>query len=160
MVPDDSKTGLALDYFCNDGDDLWRQDDKAIALLATREIEKLGFASSSEVLGAKVLRVEKAYPVLDANYRDAVSIIRAAIDPFENLFLAGRNGMHKYNNQDHSMLTGRIVARAANGDSVSPWHVNIDAEYHESEPLNDAARATPELHARPRSPLSVGQEVA
>jgi protoporphyrinogen oxidase len=133
MVPDQSKTCLGLEYFCFEGDGLWTSDDPALIALATRELAQLGVCSPGEVFDGVVVRQQKAYPVYDDAYQSHVDVIR---DYFQshlpNLHLAGRNGMHKYNNQDHSMMTALLVARnIAAGTAFDPWKVNADAVYHE-----------------------------
>jgi protoporphyrinogen oxidase len=107
--------------------------DAALIDLATKELEKLGICSASEVFDGVVVRQQKAYPVYDDTYESNVSIIRGYLaKALPNLHLAGRNGMHKYNNQDHSMMTALLAARNITGDSaLDPWKVNADAVYHE-----------------------------
>ncbi|HEX4264372.1 MAG TPA: NAD(P)/FAD-dependent oxidoreductase [Verrucomicrobiae bacterium] len=122
---------LELEYFCNKHDGLWDTDDAGILQLAKRELEQLGLAKAAEVVDGCVVRVEKAYPVYDAHYRNNVDTIRKALAPLENLQAVGRNGMHKYNNQDHSILTGLLAARNLSGDRNNVWQVNGDAEYQE-----------------------------
>ncbi|HEV2217574.1 MAG TPA: NAD(P)/FAD-dependent oxidoreductase [Candidatus Dormibacteraeota bacterium] len=133
MVPDQAKTCLGLEYFCFEGDGLWTMDDAALIELARRELAQLGICPPEAVFDGVVVRQQKAYPVYDDVYQARVQVIRdylAASLP--NLHLAGRNGMHKYNNQDHSMMTALLVARAiATGSSLDPWKVNADAVYHE-----------------------------
>jgi len=133
MVPDQSKTCLGLEYFCFEGDGLWTMKDSELIALATEELGRLGICSAAEVFDGVVVRQRKAYPVYDDGYEERVAVVRdylAAALP--NLYLAGRNGMHKYNNQDHSMMTALLVARQiANGSPLDPWKVNADAVYHE-----------------------------
>ena len=133
MVPDSATTCLGLEYFCFEGDGLWSATDAELVELAARELEKLGMCSRGEVFDGCVVRQAKAYPVYDDGYQDNVAVVReylAAALP--NVHLVGRNGMHKYNNQDHSMLTALLVARNIAGvSSLDPWKVNADAEYHE-----------------------------
>jgi protoporphyrinogen oxidase len=124
-------TCLEMEYFCAKNDALWRMNDAEVIELAKRELEQLGLAKTGEVIDGCVVRVEKAYPVYDAKYRQNVDIIRQALARFENLQVVGRNGMHKYNNQDHSMLTGILAARNLDGEKNNVWRVNGDAEYLE-----------------------------
>jgi protoporphyrinogen oxidase len=133
MVPDQSKTCLGLEYFCFEGDGLWTSDDKALIALATRELAQLGICSPEQVFDGVVVRQQKAYPVYDDAYQSHVDVIRDyLLSDLPNLHLAGRNGMHKYNNQDHSMMTALLVARnIATGSTLDPWKVNADAVYHE-----------------------------
>ena len=143
MIPDQEKTGLVLDYFCSEGDNLWNCSEEDLLHLARSELEQLGIARTGSVIDGHVVRVPRAYPILDAEYKAQTLIIRQELSRISNLHVAGRNGMHKYNNQDHSMLTGVMAARAANGESVDPWKVNIDAVYNEEEDGSDSSRLLP-----------------
>jgi len=133
MVPDQSKTCLGLEYFCFEGDGLWTARDTDLVELAKEELERLGICSASEVFDGVVVRQRKAYPVYDDDYQAHVNVVREYLArALPNLYLAGRNGMHKYNNQDHSMMTAVLVARKiATGSALDPWKVNADAVYHE-----------------------------
>jgi len=133
MVPDAGKTCLGLEYFCFEGDGLWTTSDAELIALAKKELAQLGICSASEVFDGVVVRQQKAYPVYDDSYQANVSIVRDYLaSSLPNLHLAGRNGMHKYNNQDHSMMTALLVARQiATGSLLDPWKVNADAVYHE-----------------------------
>jgi protoporphyrinogen oxidase len=133
MVPDQSRTCLGLEYFCFEGDGLWSAPDAELVELARTELERLGICRPEEIFDGVVVRQAKAYPVYDDAYRDNVAVIRRWLArEMPNLHLVGRNGMHKYNNQDHSMMTALVVARnIALGAGLDPWKVNADAEYHE-----------------------------
>ncbi len=131
MVPDARLTCLGLEYFCSEGDDLWRMSDEALIELAKREVVAIGLVRPGTVTDATVLRVFKAYPVYDDGYLDALGTIREWLARFSNLQLVGRNGMHKYNNQDHSMLTAMLAVRNLFGERHDLWEVNADEEYHE-----------------------------
>ncbi|TMF47192.1 MAG: NAD(P)/FAD-dependent oxidoreductase [Chloroflexi bacterium] len=133
MVPDQSKTCLGLEYFCFEGDGLWTSSDDALIERARNELAQLGICQPAEVFDGVVVRQRKAYPVYDDRYETHVGVVRDYIRAhLTNLHLAGRNGMHKYNNQDHSMMTALLVARnIANGGGLDPWKVNADAVYHE-----------------------------
>jgi protoporphyrinogen oxidase len=133
MVPDQGKTCLGLEYFCFEGDGLWTAKDSDLVELAKEELERLGICSASAVFDGVVVRQRKAYPVYDDEYQAHVNVIREYLArALPNLHLAGRNGMHKYNNQDHSMMTALLVARKiALGSALDPWKVNADAVYHE-----------------------------
>lgn len=133
MVPDQTKTCLGLEYFCFEGDGLWTMSDAELVRLATDELARLGISSASEVFDGVVVRQQKAYPVYDDEYQGNVEIIKKYLaGALPNLHLSGRNGMHKYNNQDHSMMTALLVARnIATGSAFDPWKVNADAVYHE-----------------------------
>ena len=133
MVPDQSKTCLGLEYFCFEGDGLWTSDDATLVKLATKELEQLGVCTPQQVFDGVVIRQPKAYPVYDDAYQQHVDVVRDYLrTQLSNLHLVGRNGMHKYNNQDHSMMTALLVARnIATGSSYDPWNVNAEAVYHE-----------------------------
>lgn len=151
MMPDAATGGcLGLEYFCFDGDAMWESSDADITALAIRELEQIGLATRDQIRGARVVRQPKAYPVYDDDYRAIVDRIRADLaDHFPNLHLVGRNGMHKYNNQDHAMMTAMLTVEniVAGHRLRDVWAVNEDAEYHESgaEPQAGAAglRAVP-----------------
>jgi protoporphyrinogen oxidase len=135
MVPDQSLTCYGLEYFCFEGDGLWNSSDSDLVKLATKELEQIGLGSASDVRKGYVVRQPKAYPVYDQEYQDYVDIIRdwlAAACP--NLQIVGRNGMHKYNNQDHSMMTAMLAVKniIAGETKYDVWCVNQDAEYHEA----------------------------
>jgi len=133
MVPDQSKTCLGLEYFCFEGDGLWSMKDPDLIALATEELGRLGICSAAEIFEGVVVRQHKAYPVYDDSYQEHVAVVRDYFaTALPNMHLAGRNGMHKYNNQDHSMMTALLVARnIADGSPLDPWKVNADAVYHE-----------------------------
>jgi len=131
MVPDQSKTSLGMEYFCNESDELWQMPDKNLVTLAAQEMERLGLGVAANVVDGCVLRQKKAYPVYDGEYRRQLDIIRTYLDRFENLQTIGRNGMHRYNNQDHSMLTGLLAVRNISGESHNLWEVNTDRSYYE-----------------------------
>ncbi|MHC4455154.1 MAG: hypothetical protein ACYSWS_10765, partial [Planctomycetota bacterium] len=133
MVPDPDKTCLGLEYFCFEGDDLWTMSNRELTELGKRELEILGFAEATSVTDATVVRVPKAYPVYDLNYKCALNIVCKFLDEIDNLQLIGRNGMHRYNNMDHSMLTAIYAARNINGASHNLWEVNEEQEYHEEK---------------------------
>jgi protoporphyrinogen oxidase len=133
MVPDQTKTCLGLEYFCFEGDGMWTSDDATLIKLATRELAQLGVCTPDQVFDGVVVRQPKAYPVYDDAYQAHVDVVREYLrSQLSNLHLIGRNGMHKYNNQDHSMMTALLVARnIATGSSYDPWKVNAEAVYHE-----------------------------
>ena len=133
MVPDQSRTCLGLEYFCFEGDGQWSSSDSTLVELAGKELAQLGICSPDEIFDGVVVRQQKAYPVYDDAYQAHVDVIRNYLQSqLPNLHLAGRNGMHKYNNQDHSMMTALLVARnIAAGTAFDPWKVNADAVYHE-----------------------------
>lgn len=132
MVPDSSQTTLGLEYFVNEGDDLWTMDDDELGRLGARETARLGLIDERDVMETHVVRVRKAYPVYDRVYQQALGVIRGYLARFPNLQLIGRNGQHRYNNQDHSMLTGIYAARNIAGENHDVWAVNTETEYHEA----------------------------
>jgi protoporphyrinogen oxidase len=132
LVPDPTKISLGVEYFCNQ-DDLWNLPDAELQALAIRELEQIDLIEGKDVIGATVNRVPKAYPAYFGAYAE-FGIIRSHVDAIENLFLVGRNGMHRYNNQDHSMLTAKAaVDNIVSGrvDKKAIWDINVDDEYHE-----------------------------
>jgi protoporphyrinogen oxidase len=142
MVPVEGQTCVGMEYFCFEGDGLWASNDEDLIAQATRELAQLKVTGGANVLDGTVIRMPKAYPIYDAVYSDCVDGIRAQIDPIENLHTVGRNGMHKYNNQDHSMLTAMMAIWNMEGAKHDLWAVNTDFEYHEEQrlaPVADAA---------------------
>lgn len=134
MAPD-GMTCLGLEYFCFEDDGLWAMSDEDLIALATREAIKVGLVSASDVTDGCVVRQPKAYPVYDDAYRDHMATIRLELEQnYPSLHLIGRNGMHKYNNQDHAMMTAMLTARniLAGERIYDIWQVNEDAEYHEA----------------------------
>ena len=136
MVPDQAKTSLGMEYFCNDTDGLWHKPDNELIALATDEIQTLGLADGAKVYDGCVIRQPKAYPVYDADYQRHLGVIRDYLRTFENLQTIGRNGMHRYNNQDHSMLCGLYAARNVMGASYDLWDVNTERSYYEEQVVN------------------------
>jgi len=135
MVSDKSKVWLGLEYFCFEGDELWQMTDDALVRLGTKELAMIDIIDESQVLDGTVLRMDKTYPAYFGSY-DRFPEIRSFVDKFENLFLVGRNGMHKYNNQDHSMLTAMVAVDNIACGSTSKeniWSVNTEQEYHEEK---------------------------
>lgn len=137
MVPDPQKTCIGLEYFCFEGEDLWNSSDRELIELGTKEMAKLGLVSAQDVEDGTVVRVSKAYPVYDSTYADSLLTIRSFLDRITNLQLIGRNGMHKYNNQDHSMLTGMLAARNFLGARYDLWMVNVEQNYQEELTVAD-----------------------
>jgi protoporphyrinogen oxidase len=133
MVPDPATTSLGLEYFCTEGDELWRRSDADLVALARREVAWLGLADPEAVVDGVVFRVPKAYPVYDSGYRDYLALVRRFTDALDNVQMIGRNGLHRYNNQDHAMLTGMLAVRnLVRGERNDLWAVNADQEYHET----------------------------
>lgn len=134
MVPDAAKTSLGLEYFCNEGDDLWTMSDDDLKALGAKELETIGLARADQVIDGVVYRIPKAYPVYDADYRIALDKIQGYLNTFPNMQSIGRNGLHRYNNQDHSMLTGvHAVRNMLLGQSVDVWRINGEDDYLEEE---------------------------
>lgn len=132
MVPEPSKTSLGLEYFCNEGDEVWNAPDGELVELGKRELDKIGLARYEDVIDGSVFRVEKAYPVYDSTYSEHLKVIRDYIDTLENFQTIGRNGLHRYNNQDHAMLTGMLAVRnLLYNEKNDLWIVNAEQEYHE-----------------------------
>ena len=138
MVPDPRMSCLGLEYFCFEGDGLWTMADRDLVELGRREMAAIGLIDPSKVVDGTVVRMPNAYPVYDEGYQDALSIIRPYLESFANLQVAGRNGMHKYNNQDHSMVTAMLAIRNLLGDHHDVWGVNADDEYHEEAALQES----------------------
>jgi protoporphyrinogen oxidase len=143
MVPDLEQTGLGMEYFCSVGDELWSQSDGDLIQLASRELHQLGLDGGARVEGGHVIRQPRAYPVYDRDYRTNLQAVRAWLAGLTNLQTIGRNGLHRYNNQDHSMLTGLLAARNLMGERHDVWAVNTDSTYLE--------RQTPAALTGPRS---------
>lgn len=135
MVADSANVWLGVEYFCNEGDALWNKSDAEMKELAAEELDRIGILNRNDVIDATVIRMPKTYPAYFGTY-SRFPELRRYLDSFENLFLVGRNGMHKYNNQDHSMLTAMVaVDQIAKGcvDKDAIWEVNTEMEYHEQK---------------------------
>jgi protoporphyrinogen oxidase len=132
MVPDPDLACVGLEYFCFEGDGLWNSSDEELVELAKKEMAVLGLCDPADVEGGAVVRQEKAYPVYDDAYAANVEAIRSELEgAYETLHLVGRNGMHRYNNQDHSMLTAMLAVRNILGEQHDLWEVNVERSYHE-----------------------------
>lgn len=139
MVPTPGITCIGMEYFCFKGDGLWSSADADLGKQAATELASLGLANAEDVIDYRVVRVPKAYPIYDSVYRDHLTKVRAFIDPIPNLHTVGRNGMHKYNNQDHSMLTAMMTVENMTGGSHDVWAVNTDFDYHEEQKVDPSA---------------------
>jgi protoporphyrinogen oxidase len=126
MVPDVNRTCLGLEYFCFEEDDIWNMPDRELIEFGIREMEKLGLIESSDVEDGSVVRMPKAYPVHDLKYHEMLGTIRRFLSGIDNLQLVGRNGMHRYNNQDHSMLTAMLAVENIYGSNHDLWNVNVE----------------------------------
>jgi protoporphyrinogen oxidase len=138
MTPDAATTCLGFEYFCQQGDSLWTMTDEKLRAQAMRELAYLGLADPNAVIDAKVVRVPKAYPVYDGVYQRGIAATRHFLETVPNLQLVGRNGMHRYNNQDHSMLTAILAARNVMGARYDLWDLKIDSGYLEEGSRLDA----------------------
>jgi protoporphyrinogen oxidase len=146
MVPDPSRTSLGLEYFLWDKDEEWTWSDDRLIELGIRECAKIEIINPREVEDGTVVRMEKAYPVYDHQYQDYVQTVRQYLETLTNFQTIGRNGLHRYNNQDHSMVTGVYAARNIMGRVHDVWAVNTEKEYHEegrSTPVNAGDRLVP-----------------
>ncbi len=132
MVPDPKMTTLGLEYFCFDTDDIWKKGDEALIEMAKEEAVKLKFASRGQIIDGLVIRSPKTYPIYDEGYMERVDIIKSYLEGLKNFQTMGRNGLHRYNNQDHSMLSAMYAIRNILGEDHSVWDINIDDEYHET----------------------------
>jgi protoporphyrinogen oxidase len=132
MVPDPSKTCLGMEYFCSEGDTLWKMSSPDLIQLATQEAIALGIGiRDGDIEDGVVIRQLKAYPVYDSEYRQHLKVIQDYLETFDNLQTVGRNGMHRYNNQDHSMLTAMLAVQNTLGVEHDLWEVNVERSYHE-----------------------------
>lgn len=143
MVPDRSKTCLGMEYFCTVGDDLWDLSDTELQRLAARELAAIGLASEDEIVDGVVMRQRMAYPVYDGSYKQHLDVIREYLEKFDNLWTVGRAGMHRYNNQDHSMLTAMLAAENILGAEHDLWAVNVERSYHEQFTVPKKKRQEP-----------------
>jgi protoporphyrinogen oxidase len=135
LVADSSQVWIGLEYFCYQTDDLWKQSDDHIIALGAEELNRIGIIEKADILDATVVREPKTYPAYFGTYH-RFEVIRKWLDQFDNLFTIGRNGMHRYNNQDHSMLTAMTAVDnilAGRTDKSNIWEVNIEQEYHEEK---------------------------
>ena len=154
MVPEPGRTCLGFEYFCFKGDGLWNSSDEDLIALATRELEQLGLARASTVVDGAVVRVPKAYPIYNAAYRGHLDAVRDFTDAIPNLHMVGRNGMHKYNNQDHSMYTAMLTVANMYGANHDVWSVNTDLDYHEEQKLEIASSDIGDGRAGDKLPAS------
>jgi protoporphyrinogen oxidase len=134
MIPNDTDASVGMEYFCFEGDELWNMEDDDLVKMATREIQQLGLAKATHVKFGFVVRVHKAYPIYDVDYAERVATIRDWLEGIGNLTQVGRNGLHRYNNSDHSMLTAmRAVDNILLGTHHDIWAVNAESVYHEED---------------------------
>jgi protoporphyrinogen oxidase len=132
MVPEPEKTCLGMEYFCNEGEELWGRSTEELIEIATQEAIDLNIGvRPGDVIDGTVIRQPKAYPVYDGEYHQHLQVIQDYLETFENLQTVGRNGMHRYNNQDHSMLTAMLAVQNIVGQEHDLWNVNVERSYHE-----------------------------
>jgi protoporphyrinogen oxidase len=158
MVPDPDTACVGLEYFCFQGDHLWNMADEDLVKLATKELEQLGLVKAEKVKRGYAVRVPLAYPMYDESYAEQVATIREWLDPIEGLVQVGRNGLHRYNNSDHSMLSAmRAVDNLIAGGDHDIWAVNVESAYHEEETDADAEHAYKKV---PLTPAAEAEERA
>jgi protoporphyrinogen oxidase len=143
MVPDPRKTSIGMEYFCNIGDDTWKMQDDRLVRMAADELSRLGLLNDAAVIDSHVVRQPHAYPVYDKDYAGHLAAIQTYLDDIENLQTIGRNGMHRYNNMDHSMLTGMLAVKNITGEHHDVWKINDEDEYLE-EVCDEKEDALPE----------------
>ncbi|MFL6514678.1 MAG: FAD-dependent oxidoreductase, partial [Chthoniobacterales bacterium] len=163
MVPDADKACYGLEYFCFEHDGLWDSKDEELLDLAKRELFQIGLAREGDVLDGCVVRQKKAYPVYDDHYATHVATVRQELETrYPNLHLVGRNGMHKYNNQDHAMMTAMLCVENILADSglYDLWQVNQDAEYHEDGAAAEHQEAGTALRLVPTRVVTASPELA
>ncbi|HYH04888.1 MAG TPA: FAD-dependent oxidoreductase, partial [Bacillota bacterium] len=133
MVPDPEKSTLGLEYFCNEDDEFWQLPDTKLFEIAAAEVEKIQICQKSEIEDYVVVRVPKAYPVYMMGYKESLAQVEEYVRKFSNLQLVGRYGLFKYNNMDHSIMTGLYASRniQAGNRQYDTWSINVDEEYHE-----------------------------
>ncbi|WP_375291107.1 NAD(P)/FAD-dependent oxidoreductase [Qipengyuania sp.] len=147
MLPDPETASIGMEYFCQEGDGLWTMSDEQLRALASKELAELGLAREDQVVDAAIIRQPKAYPVYDGEYTDALGTISEWIDGLENFQTVGRNGLHRYNNQDHSMLSAMFAARNILGEENDVWNVNVERSYHEEFELPEKGDAREKVSA-------------
>lgn len=147
MLPNQNTASIGMEYFCHEGDGLWSSTNEQLLELAKSELERLELAPAASVIDGTVIRQPKAYPVYDADYKANVEIIRDWLLTFENLQSVGRNGMHRYNNQDHSMLAAMLAAHNILGESHDIWSVNVERSYHEEFVVDKKKSKKPDREA-------------
>ena len=131
MVPDLRKTSVGMEYFCNVGDELWTMADEDLVELARQELGAIGLTNTSDIEDGVVIREPYAYPVYDADYYDSRDAVQGYLKSFENLQSVGRNGLHRYDNQDHAMISAILAVRNILGENHDVWSINTEKQYHE-----------------------------
>jgi len=158
MVPDPRTTCVGLEYFCTEGDALWTRSDEELLALAKRELAVIGLAEAQRIVDGTVVRMPKAYPVYDDEFGPALARVRQFVTRFTNLQLVGRNGTHKYNNQDHSMVMAMMAVRNYFGEQHDLWALNADDEYQEEirSSVADAGSLRALAATQPLVPVRLG----
>jgi len=144
MVPDPKKTSIGMEYFCNEGDRIWTMSDEELIDLAAGELSEVGLAKTHDVIDGVVVRQPKAYPIYDDEYEGQMTVIRNSLKTIENLQTIGRNGMHRYNNMDHSMQTGILAVENIMGAEHNLWEVNEEERYLEEDKQAKVGRVVSE----------------
>ena len=148
MVADSKNVWLGLEYFCFKGDGTWEKTDADLIAEGAREVEQLGLASAADLRDGTVIRMPKAYPIYDGEYAERVLTIRSWLDGLDNFVQVGRNGLHRYNNSDHSMLTAMRAVDNLHGARHDLWAVNVESAYLEEDEVDEQPyRAAPETPA-------------
>jgi protoporphyrinogen oxidase len=137
MAPNPGTSCIGLEYFCNEGDALWQMSDEELVALGRRELARLGLVEEKEVTDGVVFRQPKAYPVYTGEYKAYLELVKDYLSTIENLQTMGRNGLHMYNNQDHSMLTAMLAVKNILGEQHDIWSVNTERSYHEEIRIPD-----------------------
>jgi len=144
MVPDQNKTSIGMEYFCDENDATWKMADRELVAMAQEEMAEMGFGTASQVVDSYVVRQPNAYPVYDSTYEKNLLNIRNYLNKFKNLQTIGRSGMHRYNNMDHSMQTGILAAKNCIGEKHDLWAVNEEKNYLEEDRGRGEVSAVPE----------------
>ena len=164
LVPEPDRTCLGLEYFCFEGDEVWDASDAELVARASAELETLGLCERAATVTGHVVRVPKAYPIYDSEYEHRVATLRGWLDGLDGLVQVGRNGLHRYNNSDHSMLTAmRAVENLCDGAGHDIWSVNADSAYLEEGEVDEPPyRDAPATRAMgmPLAPEAAGQETS
>jgi protoporphyrinogen oxidase len=161
LVANPDTVWIGVEYFCYESDELWKKSDQDMASFAVQEMSKIGIVDPEDVLDSTVLRMPKTYPAYFGTY-DRFEELRRFLDGFDNLFLIGRNGMHKYNNQDHSMLTAMVAVDnivAGSTDKSAIWDVNTEMEYHETKDAGEVTQARTE-QLKPKTAIGASPSAA
>ena len=138
LLPNNDTASIGMEYFCQIGDELWNMSDEDLKELACKELEAIGLAEHGDVIDAKIIRQPKAYPVYDTEYAEVLVVLQEWLSTLENFQTIGRNGLHRYNNQDHSMLTALHAVDNIAGKKRDIWNVNVERSYHEEFQTDDA----------------------